>query len=445
MTIDEINIKAFELVSLVEIVSIEVSNQKSQLVGSAKEKGFVDWSDKIINDGIEKTLNQADETTTIHIVKNQNRIGFNKENYPSFLSLVTAIKNNDFFKAKSSLSFIEKETLYWLIEIIDTKIAGSNLIDYLKNEVEQKIGEHQFYFPVINLNIENPFKIGNVEFCYFTKKYFDDYFTAKNNEKVTISKEEFETLFHNEYIGQVIVKIKVSAESEHAEEIAKNEAQNAVDVLKIYGITSTVPETKTMFDLNHRLNYQTKANFLSQNLSKSDDLLISIKFNNPTYSINDAYLNNAKANGMETFSHFISLKNDDDFYKLIIQSISIFASSLSNFDLHNRAISLITVLESLLLLDDEEHKMEKFVKARIEKLLSDIFPDKELLKAHITKIYKVRHKMVHKAIRLNIDTKELAFVQIVIINLLLMMMRYNVIEKHTSKVTIINFLNSSNK
>lgn len=441
MTLDEINIKAFELVSLIEIVPIEISNQASQLIGSAKEKGFIDWSDKIIDFGIEKTLNQADEPSTINIVKNNNRIGFNKENYPSFISLVKAIKNNDFFNSKASLSFIEKETLYWLIKIVETKTAGSDLIDHLINEVEQKIGDHQFYFPVINLNIENPFKIGNVEFCYFTKKYFDDYFTSKNKEKATISKEEFESLFHKEYVGQVIAKIKVSAESEQAEDIAKNEAQNAVDVLKIYGETSSVPEKKTMFDLNHRLNYQTKANFLSQNLSKSDDLLISIKFNNPTFSINDAHLIKARENGMETFSHFVALKNDDDLYKLIIQSINLFASSLSDFDIHKRAISLITIMESLLLLDEEEYKMEKFVKSRIHNLLIKIYPDGEYLKGILTKIYKVRHKMVHKAIRLNIDTKELAFVQITIINLLLMMMRYNIVEKHTSKVTIINILN----
>lgn len=226
-------------------------------------------------------------------------------------------------------------------------------------------------------------------------------------------------------------------------QISKNEAQNAVDVLKIYGLASTVPETKTMFDLNHRLNYQTKANFISQNLIKSDDLLISIKFNNPTYSINDAYLNNAKVNGIETFSHFIALKNDDDLYKLIIQSINIFASSLSDFDLHNRAIGLITILESLLALDDEEYKLDKLVKGRLSKLLTNINIDLEYLKTSLSNIYKVRHKMVHKAIRLNIDSKELSTIQVAIINLLLMLMRYNVVDKHTSKAAVINILNTT--
>lgn len=171
---------------------------------------------------------------------------------------------------------------------------------------------------------------------------------------------------------------------------------------------------------------------------------MNLKFNNPTFNITAKQIVFAKANGMETFSHFITLKNQDELYKLIIQAIGLLGSSLSNWDLHLRIINLITLLESLLLKDEENNDMERKVKARISKIISDDHKEKEALKDLFTTIYKVRHKMVHKAIKLSINTTELMNAQVTVINLLLKLMRFNIVDKHTTKASLIETLNQIN-
>jgi hypothetical protein len=49
--------------------------------------------------------------------------------------------------------------------------------------------------------------------------------------------------------------------------------------------------------------------------------------------------------------------------------------------------------------------------------------------------------MVHKAIKLPINTEELMTAQVTIINLLLKLMRFNVVEKYTLKTALIETLN----
>lgn len=443
MTEEEINQTAFQLVSLITVVKNEPKSNKPkpELVGSAKERGFLDWSDKLVGNGIERSINHADEPTTIFISADNEKYGFNEENYILFKSLIENIVSTEYFQNKVSFEFIERNTFVWVIDIHKSKVARNSVLDYLKDLHSENINEYQFYFPILNLEIENSFKIGNVEFTYFTKEYFDNLFNDFQKKAEPMTEKEFEEIFLKEYKGQVLAKISVKSEKDFAETFAQTEAALSVDVLKIYGLTSTIPEKRTMFDLNYRLNYQIKSNYLSEEVGKKDSLSISLKFNNPPFGVTNEQLVFANNNGLQSFSNFITLKKNDELYNLIIQGIGLLASSLSNWDLHLRVINLITILESLLLKDEESNDMERKVKARLAKIITDDFQEKEKLKTLFTNIYKIRHKMVHKAIKLPINTEELMTAQVTIINLLLKLMRFNVVEKYTLKTALIETLN----
>lgn len=443
MTEEEINQTAFQLASLITVVKNEpiLNKEKPELVGSAKEKGFFVLPHKLVGNIIERRINHADEPTTIFISEDNKKYGFNEENYILFKSLIENILSTEYFQNKVSFEFIERNTFDWVIEIHKSKVERNSVLDYLKNLHSENINEYQFYFPVLNLEIEKSFKIGNVEFTYFTKEYFDNLFNDFQKKAEPMTEKEFEEIFLKEYKGQVLAKISVKSEQDVAETFAQTDAALAVDVLKLYGLTSIIPEKRTMFDLNYRLNYQIKSNYLSEEVGKKDSLSISLKINNPPFEVTNDQLVFANNNGLQSFSNFITLKKNDEMYNLIIQGIGLLASSLSNWNLHLRVINLITILESFLLKDEESNDMERKVKARLAKIIADDFQEKEKLKILFTNIYQIRHKMVHKAIKLPINTEELMTAQLTIINLLLKLMRLNVVEKYTLKTALIETLN----
>lgn len=445
MTEKEINSKAFQLISLLSPIKNQpnLNKAKSELIGSAKERGFLDWSGKLIDYGIvERSINHADEPTTICISIDNKKYGFNEANYNLFKALIEDILLTEYFKNKVSFKFIERKAFDWIIEIHSSKIARNSILDFLKDEYLGSIREYLFHFPVLNLEIDTHFKIGNVEFTYFTKDFFENlYNDLQNDESQSITKKDFETIFSKEYKGQVLAKICVKSEKEFAQTVAQTEAALSVDILKIYGLTTTIPEKRTMFDLNYRLNYQMKFNYLSEEVGKKGSLSETLKFNTPPFCITLQQLAFANNNGLQTFSNFVILKKNDELYNLIIQGINLLASSLSNWDLHLRVINLITILESLLLKDEEDNDMERKVKARLSKIITNDFKEKEKLKILFTNIYQIRHKMVHKAIKLSINTKELITAQITIINLLLKLIQFNVVEKYALKAALIEKLN----
>lgn len=438
--IDEINSQAFDLIKLVSSKSKEKSYHTEELKGSVKEKGSHDWSDKLVGGLIERTTDSSDNTLDIFSISDKGTFGFDEINYPKYKSLIEKIYSLQEFKSTVAEGFIENKLLTWVLDIYLNQKAGVSLIDYLRSEVESNINNFQFHFPILNLEIEESFKIGNVDFTFFTKEYLDNLYKSLQCAPVPMDEKNFSDTYRKNYQGQVLAKVTVKAEQEKAEDIAMNEAELSVDVLKIYGLTPTIPENRTMFDLNYRLNYQMNSNYLSEKIGKKDSLSETLNCNNPPFIVTSQQLAFANNNGLPIFSNFITLKKNDELYNLIVQGIGLFASSISNWNLHLRIINLITILESLLLKDEEDYKMERKVKDRLSQIITNEFQEQEKLKIIFSNIYKIRHKMVHKAIKLPINTRELMTAQVTIINLLLNLMRFNVVKKYTNKNDLIDTL-----
>ncbi len=118
-----------------------------------------------------------------------------------------------------------------------------------------------------------------------------------------------------------------------------------------------------------------------------------------------------------------------------------FGLALSNWDLHLRCVNIITILESIFLKDDERGEMERKSKARLSKTISNQQSEKERIKSLFSSIYQVRHKMIHKAKRINIDVKVLSQTQVIMVNLFLKLIQLNTQSGFKDKITLIEQLN----
>lgn len=437
--IDELNKEAFELINLVVSKPKEIPKERTELVGSSKERGFNDWSDKLVGPMVERSTDHAGKTVEIYLIDENGSYGFDKEQYTRFSKLIQNLHSTEYLNQKVSSKFIEAESFNWVIEVYTKQQANSNLYDYLIKKSDTEVKQHTFYFPVLNLEIEQPFKIGNAEFTYFTKEYFDNLYKSLKSKDDTYTEENFAQIFRKDFQGQVLAKVTVIAERDKAEEIAKQDSEIAVDVLKLYSESATVPERKTMFDLNYKLGYQVQSNFLTQKPNES--LAINIQFNNQSYNVTQRLYESAYKSGLKVFSDYISLRKKDELHEIIIQSIHLFGTAISNWDLHLRCVNLITLLESIFLKADESNDMERKTKARLAKTLTNQHQEKERLKTIFSNIYQVRHKMIHKARRIEIDTKVLSEVQMNMVNLFLKLIELNTKSGFKDKETMIQKLN----
>lgn len=439
--IENLNSEAIELTKLLTVKAIVIPKTKPKLTGTNKEKGFVDWSGKMVGDYVERSTDHIGNTTSIFKSDKKQKIGFTESDYPNFKLLIEKLYSIGNIKRITTFDFIQTHAFDWIVSHYKHNTENS-IYEYIINQIKDKIEYYTFYFPMFNLEIESSFKIGNAEFTFLTKDYFDGLYERMKLKDKTVTEENFKQIFRKDFQGQVLVKVTVQAEKSKAEKLAQLEAEIAVDVLKLYGETAIVPEKRTMFDLNFRLGYQVDSNYLSEIPGKEDSLSINMRFNNSPFMFSYKNYNSAINGGLNLFSNYLKLNRNSEIYNLTIQSIKLFGSSISNWDLHLRCVSLITILESVLLKENEDNKMEQRVKARLSKILTNEHKKKEEIKDTFGKIYLIRHKMVHKAKRLPIDFDELRKAQIHTIELFMRLIDLDTKFGVPDKDSLIDFLNS---
>ncbi|GAA4240846.1 hypothetical protein [Winogradskyella damuponensis] len=439
--IEKLNNEAKKLTKLLTVETIIVSKTKPKLTGTNKEKDVIDISDKIVGDFVERSTDHIGNTTSIFKSDKKQKIGFTESDYPQFKLLIEKLYSFGNISRITTLDFIQTHSFDWIVSHYKNDSENS-IYEHIIKVIKDKIEHYTFYFPMFNLEIESSFKIGNVEFTFLTKDYFDRLYQRMKSKDETVTEENFKQIFRKDFQGQVLVKTTVQAEKSKAEKLAQLQAEIAVDILKLYGETAIVPEKRTMFDLNFRLGYQLNSNYLSEIPGTEDSLSLNMRFNNSPFFFSKRHFNSAQNGGLSLFSNYLKLNRNSEIHNLTIQSIKLFGSAISNWDLHLRCVSLITILESVLLKENEDNKMEQRVKARLSKILTNEHKKKEEIKDVFGKIYLIRHKMVHKAKRLPIDFNELRKAQIHIIELFMRLIDLDTKFGVPNKNSLIDFLNN---
>lgn len=396
--------EAFQLIELLYIDNEKDSPQEK--IGSSAIDDAIDITDYVVGDSLISWIHDNnDEHADILFEKHDYRIRFGNINYRKYKDFINRLLNTEEFNGKVTFKFLELEVFRWLISIKENAKVDISLFSFISNRVEQEKIDEVFYFPIINLDIEKIFKIGYVEFTYFTKEYWDIMFTQSNFEK-----DFFNSVFRNNYQGKVLASIPICGIADKAEELAKKQVELAVDVLKLFGPTIAFPKRVANFDLDYRLNYLVSTEYLTRHLD--EEYKFSIVQNGNYYPVKFTTKTiDGFQNDNNKISKFILSEKNVELDKIIRQSINMLANCLTISDLHLRIANMFTLLESICLEEERDNKITSKTLARIPKLLTQNFEEKEFAKLLINEFYEIRHKFVHKAIRLPINFDNLGYFQ----------------------------------
>lgn len=392
-----------------------IKNQPQILTGSIKERGFVDWSNKIIGFGLLKEFDLNGLTTAIYKQTEKGFIGFEELTFVKFYELVKQTQSSQFYNNLISVDELLKLIFDWLILEYEGKSSNQSLDAFLTSEINKLEDVYDFYFPIVNLDIECPFVIADVDFTFFTKEHLDNfYFSLKEK----INADDFDELYRKEFQGHTLSHVSVKGCPIRAYEIAKEKTEISVDILKILGPAMIIPNRYINYDLSYRLNFLLVSKYLTKKQTDTYSYKLNIQNSFKPEFISESNINEHKEELIKIFSAFLLSNNNSELFLLVKQAISLLANALSIPSLHLRIVQLFTILESLLLEDDRDNKITSKTRARAIKLLNHkqkIIENQTL----IDELYEIRHKMIHKAIKLELDLNKLSRFQFLVLNVIL--------------------------
>ena len=135
-----------------------------QLKGSSAEKGFIDLSDKIVESPIISRQNFSDlSDKKIFILIKGREFGFLEKDYKEFYKYVYQFISLDNFKERVSVDYLKEKILLWIVDVHINGKVTENLITYLFRNISKDVQNQTFYFPILNMEIEKEFYIGNAK------------------------------------------------------------------------------------------------------------------------------------------------------------------------------------------------------------------------------------------------------------------------------------------
>ena len=415
MTENDIDLKAYafvpKIIEIKELNSTKTSNEA--LKGSIAEREITDLSD--ILDNIPAIVMQYFSDLSdrkIYVIIKGIKYGFYESDYKEFYKFIYKIHELKNLSDIVSIEYITEKVLLWIVDIYIHQFSTENLNTYLSNIIDNDINKYTFYYPILNIDIEEEFLIGDAQITYFTKEYFNQLFEKKNSANIT--DKEFNELYRK-YEGRVFVAVEVKAERKLASKIAYEKACYAIDILKLTSSTVSIPFEKCFLEL------ESKIPLKYEYISFKNDNQFDISFHTKVNKNHQAIYKSEMIKGiMPLFNQFGKLfKSTLDLENILKHSIIFCSKCISEDDLHLRISKLIMILESIFLKDNETNRMVIKCKTRFLSFNSSSnFEYNNKLKLVLDNMYEIRHNMTHKSIRVYIDNNELRTFQIELIDTL---------------------------
>jgi hypothetical protein len=433
MVIDIDNTGYTLIEKLVEKAYVDNTEQDTLLESVKRKKPELNTYDQLVGNGIYTVIDISGFVTEIWLRNNKKEYGFNKYLYKEFRNVCYAIWDEN-YSNKCTYEFIENSTFKWLTNVKQKGQAKESLTRFIENELESVSVDTTFYFEIVNIEIDDAFRIGDVTISLYDERKYETHIKSSITNEIT--KEDIDSAYGRKLNTAVFASTKVYGEPHRAIQIAKDKVTLAVNVIKMFDDCVEFPYRHSKFGLEFKIPYQPKMIHFTE---VNDQLRVSVSFEHDDFKISSYELINGFKGIFNLMSKFILCHKKCELNNLVLQSINLYGDAISTKDVHWRGVLLIQLLEFLMLKDDQTSDMEKKAKSGISKLLTnDSTKNKEINEA-ISHVYQIRHKMVHKARKLQIIEDKYSRTQKHIGEMIMSLVELN--GKFETKSELIDYLN----
>jgi len=402
----------------------DISQKKSSeknLKGSFAENDIVDLSDKFISTSpvFARLLMPENLEEKIEIMIDKKWYGFEKNiTYIQFYKFINQLRLQNNLDRYFSLEYLRSKVLLWLIKNKIDQVQEFDLESEILRLFQKDVKIRLFHFPVSNLDIEKDIIIGPHRINFFKREYFDQYSKKLYGENPDKEQKEHFDREIRKYQGKVFVTVKVRAEPKIAEKIAYREACSVIDIFKLCTPTLYFPPEQCNIDLESRISHSS-----DHLMSEPAELGFTISTSRKGRHL---YFTKEMLDDFAPIIKVLSgvfINNNNQLRELVRSSIDVLSRALNNEDLHRRIALLISICESIFLLENDNYRMEKKCKRRMAYFLhQENKIQRQKVSELISNFYEIRHKIQHKSKRLYIDLIQMRDFQVLIVEALRLLM-----------------------
>jgi len=344
----------------------------------------------------QRTLNHKGEPISLSESSNGNHWMIADESHHRFLELVEMVQGVDPFRNTISKSTIEKHLFAWLIER-QQGVPEVDMCSYLLRACEAEIAQHEVWIPVARLSIETDLSVGKITFRQITRERFDAWKESLQSDTPKIKammSEHFEKS-RKKLQGISAGYIELCADKERAKEIALEETDRAVAMLRLFHPASISPDFQCYCQPLTQQGMGNKTCLMFQDGVPSHWIEEAFDVQAFTWPVSNADVLEYNRSGLQAASRLLIGENTP-FQDHILETLLLYSKVSVASDLSERLVFMLTALEYLLLKNKSE-RIKDNLSRRFAALLADNDDARKKLAEMVKGIYKSRSNFIHHA------------------------------------------------
>jgi hypothetical protein len=236
------------------------------------------------------------------------------------------------------------------IEARYTEATSLTMTEYVLHQVSEKIREFEVWIPIAATRVQSQFEFGNMQIRTITRAMLDEW-EARDREahpEASASQDVFFERWRKDLLGLAAATITVRAEPKRAYELALDEGQRTLGLLRCLSPYSCFPNTVCN---SVPLGEESTKAFKYIMTDEGRIVFWSSGFKDKRYDewiIDDEFLERMKPVGMEKFSALLKEKKPTPFQKDLLHALQLYGRSSTLREPADKLTYIFAALEGLL-------------------------------------------------------------------------------------------------
>jgi hypothetical protein len=315
------------------------------------------------------------------------------ENYQKIAQIARGIQKSPDFRDTVSVKLLIDLIFAWLKERY-RQTNSQPMTDYVLRECEKRVQDYEVWIPIAWTRIESELEFGNVKFKTITRGMIDRW-EQDERKKHPEAKEGIDKYFEErrkDLLGLAAATINLRAEPIRAYEIALQESEDAIALLRSLSVFSCFPylfSHSVPLGREHVLGHQYlftqdgNVAFFANGFDKGDM---------KEWRIDNEYIALTRSWGLDTLSDLLKEKNKNQFQQEVFNAYQLYSKSSLHKELADKLTYILAPLEGILSVDRNQ-TYEDMAERLVLLVNKDLQGRKEAL-ATVERIYERRLSFV---------------------------------------------------
>ena len=322
-------------------------------------------------------------------------IGLFDDGYTNLVKLAEEIQNTKTLRDLVSKNVV-KDLIFDWIRDSHKQPSNSSMTEYVLTECGNQIKEFEIWIPISKLLLfETQISIGRVTFQSVTKDMLDAYLGVRATDVGPGAKR-----IRSELQGYAAAAIKVVAEPQRANEIAYDEADQALSLLRFYSPVNFDPTRVSYVALLGEQHAHTFHRLMVANGKIVNYHSGLIDKASPYWQLDQSYVDDLI--GLDVLSDLLIREDRTDYHEKLLAALLQYSKNCLARDPSDKLVNILVAVESVIL-QNENEPLGKNIGERMAALIGSTLEERKGILSNVGKTYGLRSSFVHHGKRISVD------------------------------------------